>query len=50
MSRFPEMRYAQFARFLEAFSRPGTLPPPLVEAVAKDLDVSYKEFLKWYGE
>ena len=25
-------------------------PPPLVEAVAKDLDVSHEEFLKWYRE
>ena len=25
-------------------------PPPLVEAVAKDLDISYEEFLKWYNE
>jgi len=25
-------------------------PPPLVEAVAKDLDVSREEFWKWYSE
>ena len=25
-------------------------PPPLVEGVAKDLDVSYQEFMKWYRE
>jgi hypothetical protein len=79
MSRFPELRHAQFERFLATFCRPGTLkfrnnkwlgltrdgdpfvvhvkhgttrkyPPPLVEAVAKDLDVSFQEFLKWYQE
>ncbi|TDA63828.1 MAG: hypothetical protein D9V47_14955 [Clostridia bacterium] len=77
MSRFKELRRAEFEKFLQAFSRPGSLkfrnnkwiglnregkpftvhvrhgkgtefPPPLVEAVARDLGVTLEEFLAWY--
>lgn len=77
MSRFPELNRNQLQRFLEAFSRPGTIkfrnnkwvgltrdgrpftvhekhgttrkfPPPAVERIAKDLNVSPEEFRKWY--
>ena len=78
MKKFPELRRAEFERFLEAFSRAGSLKyrnnkwigltrngkpftvhlqhgrtrkysPRLVEAVAKDLDVSVEAFSDWTG-
>lgn len=77
MSRFRQLRVNQLEKFLEDFSKPGSLKyrknkwvglnrngepftvhvmhvsskkysHKLVEAIAKDLDVSRKEFDLWY--